>query len=197
MRQVGIYSGSFNPIHIGHLALANYLCEYSRFDEIWFMVTPSNPWKKQQALLPDDLRLKLVQLSVDGYSRFKASDFEFNLPKPSYTVNTLKALSIAYPDTSFSLIIGADNWVKFKQWLNAEQIMAEHQIYVFPRPDYPIDYNQQLPDTVHLLNTPLLNISSTFIRDAVKEGHDIRFFLHPNAWPPLVDYYNKLKDINH
>ena len=116
MKKVGIFGGSYNPIHIGHLALANYLCEYGEVDEVWFLVSPHNPLKERGDLWPDELRLKLVQLAIDGYEKFKASDFEFHLPRPSYMVNTLRALRESYPEHTFTLIIGSDNWEVFPRW---------------------------------------------------------------------------------
>ena len=135
---IGIFSGSFNPVHIGHLALANYLCEYEGLDEIWFMVTPHNPLKEETLLMDDALRLKLVRLAIAGYPKFRASDFEFHLPRPSYTVHTLDKLKEAYPQDTFHLIIGADNWALFPRWYQSERILAENHILVYPRPGYPV-----------------------------------------------------------
>ena len=123
---IGIFSGSFNPVHIGHLALANYLCEYEGLDQVWFMVSPRNPLKEADELMDDSLRLKLVQLAVEGYPKFRASDFEFRLPRPSYTVHTLDELRRAYPQHVFHLIIGSDNWLLFPRWRESERILAHH-----------------------------------------------------------------------
>lgn len=182
--KTGIYSGSFNPIHIGHLALANYLCEYSDLDEIWFLVSPHNPLKEQTDLWNDNLRLELARLAIADYPRFRVSDFEFHLPRPSYTVNTLNALQSTFPDREFTLIIGADNWEIFPRWYKAAEILAKHRIIVYPRPGHPVD-RSKLPPSVELVDTPLLEVSSTFIRQALKEGRDIRYFLHPAVYRRL------------
>lgn len=182
--KTGIFGGSFNPIHIGHLALANYLCEYSDLDEIWFLVSPHNPLKEQADLWDDNLRLELVKLAIADYPRFHASDFEFHLPRPSYTVNTLDALQSAHPDRKFTLIIGADNWEIFPRWYKAEEILKNHHIMIYPRPGYSIDCNK-LPSSVQVVDTPLLEVSSTFIRQALQEGKDIRYFLHPAVYEHL------------
>lgn len=183
--KTGIFGGSFNPIHIGHLALANYLCEYSDLDEIWFLVSPHNPLKEQSDLWNDNLRLELVKLAVADYPRFHASDFEFHLPRPSYTVNTLDALQAACPEREFTLIIGADNWEIFPRWYKATEILAKHRVMVYPRPGYSIN-SEGLPSSVQVVNTPLLEVSSTFIRQALKEEKDIRYFLHPAVYEHLM-----------
>ena len=134
MKKVGIFGGSYNPIHIGHLALANYLCEFGDLDEVWFMVSPQNPFKAHSSDLWDDnLRLELVRLAVEDYPKLQASDFEFHLPRPSYTIHTLDALQEAYPDHEFSLIIGEDNWQCFGRWYRGEEIARETPIIVYPR----------------------------------------------------------------
>ena len=137
-QKTGIFSGSFNPIHIGHLALANYLCEYEGLDEIWFMVSPQNPLKAQEKLWNDELRLELVKLSISDYPRFQASDFEFHLPRPSYSVHTLEKLREAFPDREFYFINGSDNWERFGYWYQSERIIKENQILIYPRPGFPV-----------------------------------------------------------
>lgn len=188
--KIGIFGGTFNPVHNGHLALANYLCEYCGLDELWFMVTPCNPFKKSDVLLPDYERLEMVSAAIAGYEKFRASDFEFGLPKPSYTVDTLAALRRTYPDCEFVLVIGADNYAAFDKWRNPEEIIRNHRIIVYGRPGYDID-KSALPENVTAPDIPLIEISSTFIRESVAKGLDVRYFVHPEVWKLIVDrkYY--------
>ena len=181
---IGIFSGSFNPVHIGHLALANYLCEYEGLDEVWFMVTPHNPLKEEASLMSDEFRLKLVQLAIGGYPKFRASDFEFHLPRPSYTVHTLDKWNQTYPQDTFHLIIGSDNWKLFSRWYQSERILAENFILIYPRPGYEVDGNT-LPQNVKLASSPTFEISSTFIRQAMEEGRDMRYFLNTAVYEAL------------
>ncbi len=193
--RVGVFSGSFNPVHIGHLALANYLCEYEGLDEVWFMVTPHNPLKEEKDLMDDRLRLELVQLAVEGYPKFRASDFEFRLSRPSYTVHTLDELKRTYPGHRFSLIIGSDNWALFPRWYESARILAENRIIIYPRPGHPIDA-ASLPSHARLVASPVFEISSTFIRKALGEGKDIRYFLHPAVYKRLKDSSNTIKHLS-
>ena len=190
--RTGIFGGTFNPIHLGHLALANYLCEENWVDELWFLITPQNPFKQEQTLLDNHLRMEMVEAAIAGYPRFKASDFEFTLPRPSYTVTTLQKLSETYPDREFVLIIGADNWAAFDKWKSPEEILRNHRILVYPRPGYEINPHE-LPAQVKAVNTPLLEISSTFIRESIASGKDIRYFLHPEVYRFIKQHqlYNK------
>ena len=184
--KTGIFGGTFNPIHIGHLALANYICEFEELDELWFLVTPQNPLRKGADFLDDNKRLELVKLATEGYSKFVASDFELHLPKPSYTCNTLDELKKAYPDREFVLIIGADNWLIFDKWKDYQRIIDENEIWIYPRPGSFID-KSTLPPSVKLTNVPEIDISSTFIRDGIKKRKDVRYFMHPAV-------YNKIKE---
>lgn len=188
--KTGIFSGSFNPVHIGHLALANYLCEYEGLDEVWFLVTPHNPLKEEDELMDDAFRLKLVQLAIAGYPKFKASDIEFNLSRPSYTIHTLDKLKETYPDREFHLIIGSDNWTLFPRWYQSERILAENHILVYPRPGYPVS-SDSLSENVKVASSPTFEISSTFIRRAMEEGKDVRYFLHPAVYEALQTAYSR------
>lgn len=174
--KTGIYSGSFNPIHIGHLALANWLCEFGGMDEIWFLVTPHNPLKKRDELMDDNLRYQMVKAAVGDYSKFKASDFEFNLPKPTYTITTLRSLQQAYPDRDFHLIIGADNWASIEQWKDYQALLSEFPILIYPRKGFDIRIPEHYSH-IRQVDAPLIEISSTFIRQALNTGKDVRFFI--------------------
>ncbi|MDR1724237.1 MAG: nicotinate-nucleotide adenylyltransferase [Tannerella sp.] len=172
----GIFPGSFNPVHIGHLALANWLCEFGDVDELWFLVSPRNPLKDEAELADERIRYGLVKRAIEGYPKFLASDFEFSLPRPSYTINTLRALRAKYPERQFALIVGADNWANFRRWKEHKSLIAEFPIIIYPRAGYDIIIPEELT-TVRKVDAPLLEISSTFIRKALKEGKDVRFFL--------------------
>lgn len=175
---IGIFSGSFNPIHVGHLILANYIVEYTDVDEVWLLVSPQNPWKVgDEDLLDENIRMEMTRLATDKYPKLKVSDFEFALPRPSYTINTLDALNEKYPEHNFSLIIGADNWSAFENWKNYERIIKDYKVKIYPRLDHRISVSPKLKKTVEALDSPIIEISSSFIREAVSEGKDVRAFL--------------------
>jgi nicotinate-nucleotide adenylyltransferase len=176
-KETGIFSGSFNPLHAGHLILANYLCEYTSLDEVWFVVTPHNPLKKAGMLLDDTLRLEMVRLALEDYDRMIVSDVEFHMPRPSYTIDTLTRLSGAHPDRNFTLIIGGDNWARFDQWKEYQQLMKRYPILVYPRMGEEVVIPPQQRETIQLVHAPVVEISSTFIRSGIRAGKDLRAFL--------------------
>lgn len=186
MKKVGIYSGSFNPIHHGHVMLANYLVEFSDLDELWFVVSPQNPLKKKEDLLDDDERLEMLQLALGDDSRFHVCDIEMHLPTPSYTINTLTALSEQYPDYEFVFICGMDSLQNFPNWREYQKILDNYSLLVFPRAGYDGGDLVNYP-SVTVLPTPIIEISSTFIRDCVKNGKDVRHFMPLEAWKYMID----------
>ncbi len=174
--RTGIFSGSFNPIHIGHLALANWLCEFAALDELWFVVSPLNPLKSRGELMDDDTRLRLVKAAIAGYPKFKASDIEFTLPRPSYSIDTLRILEKTYPDRQFHFIMGADNWATVHRWKEGGELVRRYPIIVYPRKGYDVHIPSDIP-TARSVDAPLMEISSTFIRESIKADKDVRFFL--------------------
>ena len=187
MKKVGIYSGSFNPIHHGHVMLANYLVEFSDLDALWFVVTPQNPLKKKEDLLDDDERLKMVQLAIGDDPRIHVSDIEMHLPTPSYTINTLTALSEQHPDSEFVFICGMDSLQNLKNWREYQKILDNYELLVFPREGYDGGELINYP-SVTVLKTPILEISSTFIRQCVKEGRDVRHFMPEKAFEYMKEH---------
>ena len=188
-KKVGIFGGSFNPIHTGHIALAKSLCEQAHLDEVWLMVSPLNPFKKEATdLLADDLRLEMVEKAIQEEPQLKACNYEFHLPKPSYTWHTLQALSKDYPDIDFTLLIGGDNWAAFDKWYHHDDILKHYPTVVYPRQGANIG---EVPQGVTIVKTPLLNISSTEIRNYIQQGKDIHGMV-PKAIESLaIKYYKK------
>lgn len=188
--KVGLYFGTFNPIHVGHLTIANHMAEYSDLDQIWFVVTPHSPFKKKSSLLDNYQRLEMVYLATKDYTKLKPSDIEFNLPQPNYTINTLTYLKEKYPDYEFALIMGEDNLKSFHKWKNYELILEGHDIYVYPRISEGKTETQfdQHPK-IHHVNAPIMELSSTFIRKSIKNDKNIRPMLPEHVWE-YVDEMN-------
>ena len=171
---IGLFGGSFNPIHNGHVRLAKSLLQEAALDEVWFLVSPQNPFKQDQQLLDDDKRLQLVRLALKEEPQLMASDFEFHLPKPSYTWNTLQALEQEYPERKFTLLIGGDNWEAFDKWYRYEDILKRYPIIVYPREGSKVSGAKFQGSEIQIVETPLINISSTQIRQRLHEGKSVR-----------------------
>lgn len=188
---IGLFFGSFNPIHIGHMALANYMAEFTDMDQVWFVISPHNPLKQKTSLLNQNQRLYMVNVAIEDDERFKSSTIEFDLPQPSYTINTLVHLKEKYPKHKFSLIIGQDNLENFHKWKNYEEILKKYKLYVYPRPGAK-KTDLEIHPNVIMTEAPHIEISSTFIRDAIKKKKDIRHFLPEKAWK-YIDEMNLYK----
>jgi nicotinate-nucleotide adenylyltransferase len=181
---IGLFFGSFNPIHIGHMALANYMLSFTDMEKVWFVVSPQNPLKNKSQLLDQNQRLMLVNAAIDDHQNMRSSNIEFGLTQPSYTIHTLAHLKEKYPEHEFSLIMGEDNLQSFHKWKNYEEILKSFHIYVYPRPNYEKSQFDEHPH-VHLTKAPLMEISATFIRNAIRDKKDIRFFLPCKVWEEI------------
>lgn len=198
MAKIGLYFGSFNPVHIGHIAIAGYMTEFAGLDQVWFVVSPHNPLKKKETLLDNHQRLYLVQLAIGDNIRLKASDIEFKLPVPSYTIDTLAYLSEKYPKNEFCLLMGEDNLYTLHKWKNADELLRKFPIYVYPRPDSVKPSSPLLTQIlsiadIHPVKAPLMDISGTFIRDGIKRGKDMSYFLPQAVWKYIreMHFYEK------
>ena len=180
--KTGLYGGTFNPIHIGHTQLSQALLDAHLVDEMWLLVSPQNPFKKNQKLLDDDARLQMAKLAVRGIPNLMVSDYEFHLPRPSYMVNTLAHLRQDFPEREFVLIIGADNWERFPMWYKHEEILAHHRLIVYPRPGFEL---KDIPADVTIADTPLIDISSTEIRAQIKDPDYHGEGLSPAVWKEI------------
>ena len=192
MMKTGLFFGSFNPIHIGHMAIANYMLEFSDIEELWFVVTPHNPLKEKKSLLPDYHRLELVYRAIDNDERFRVTDIEFRMPKPSYTIDTLAYLEERHPYNNFYLIMGADGLKTFRRWKNFELIEEKYHRLVYPRPGISCDEIYSHPN-ITLMEAPLMEISSSFIRHAIRDGKDMRYFLPRRVYEYILKmhFYEK------
>lgn len=184
MKKVGLYFGTFNPIHIGHLAIANHMVEFSNLDEVWMVVTPHSPHKKKKGLLANHHRLRMVEEAVVDYPKIKASDVEFDLPQPNYTIHTLAHLFDKYGSShSFSILMGEDNLKGFHKWKNYESILEDYAIYVYPRISaYEVPEQLENHPNIHRITAPIMEISASFIRKHHAEGKNIRPLLPTKVW---------------
>ena len=185
--KIGLYFGTFNPIHIGHIAIANHMVEFSDLDEVWMIITPHNPFKIKKSLLADHHRYQLVQIATEDFPKLKASNIEFSLPQPNYTVNTLVHITEKYPQHQFNLIMGEDNLKSFHKWKNYEVILEHHEIYVYPRIFEGKIIKTKFDDhpKIHKIDAPIMEISSTFIRKAIKAKKNISALLPCKVWQYL------------
>lgn len=180
--RIGIFGGSFDPIHSGHAIIANYASQWIGLDEVWLMVSPQNPFKQDSDLSPEEMRCEMAELVARDCDNVKVSRFEMSLPRPSYSYRTLSLLKEAYPQHEFTLIIGSDNWQEFGRWRDNEKIIEEFEILIYPRPGYEIDA-ATLPLGVRVMDeAPQVFISSTFVRQSVKEGKNVNFFIPPRVY---------------
>jgi len=194
MPKTGLYFGSFNPVHIGHTAIAGYMKEFTDLDEVWFVVSPLNPLKKKESLLADHHRLYMVELAIEGEYSFRASNIEFRMPSPSFTIDTLARLKEDFPDNKFVLIMGEDNLYTIHKWKNAEELVRKNPLYVYPRPGAKKQPNPVLDHilsraSIKCVRAPLMEISGTFIRKGIKQGKDMSYFLHQPVWKYIVDMH--------
>jgi nicotinate-nucleotide adenylyltransferase len=198
MARIGLYFGSFNPVHIGHVAIAGYMTEFAGLDQIWFVVSPHNPLKKKETLLADHHRLYMAQLAIGDNDKLRTCDIEFRLPVPSYTIDTITYLDEKYQNNDFCLVMGEDNLRTLHKWKNADELVKKCPIYVYPRPGTarpasPI-LNKLLSDAeIYNEKAPHMEISGTFIRNGIKTGKDMSYFLSPEVWKYIreMHFYEK------
>lgn len=194
MAKTGLFFGSFNPVHIGHTAIAGYMKEFTDLDQVWFVISPLNPLKKKETLLADHHRLYLVELAIGDDYAFRASDIEFRLPAPSYTIDTLARLKENYPERNFVLVMGEDNLYTLHKWKNASELVQRYPIYVYPRPGAIRNPNPFLEKilteaSVRRVRAPLMDISGTFIRKGIKQGRNMSYYLNSAVWNYIVDMH--------
>ena len=191
-KKIGLFFGTFNPIHNGHLILASYMSEFTDLDGVWFVVSPQNPLKPKKSLLADHHRLALVRLAVEDYPQFRVSDIEFRMPRPSYTIDTLTWLSEKYPDREFVLITGTDVFTQFHKWKNAEVILKQYALYVYPRPGYAMEDYENHP-RIKVFPAPHMEISSSFIRKGIQAKKEMHFWMPEKVYEYILEmhFYEK------
>ncbi len=185
METIGIFGGSFNPVHIGHMIVASYLTQWNFVDKVWLNLSPQNPFKDGDSLIPDIKRLAMLRIACQDVPDVQICDIELSMPRPSYTINTLRLLSKRYPKKKFKLVIGADNWNAFDKWRDHEEILDEFGVLVYPRPGKQIQ--NRYVDGMDVVNSPSIDISSTFIRNAIAKGRDVRCFLPPGVYQYIIE----------
>ncbi len=194
--KIGLYFGTFNPIHIGHLTIANHLAEHSDLDQVWFVVTPQSPFKTKSSLLDNHQRLEMVYLATKDYTKLRPSDIEFGLKQPNYTIDTLAYLGEKFPEHEFSLIMGEDNLNNFHKWKNYELILENHNIYVYPRlTKGKVDVKFNNHPKIFNISAPIMELSSTFIRKEINEGRNVRPMLSDKVWNYIdeMNFYKQFK----
>ncbi|HEX5112040.1 MAG TPA: nicotinate (nicotinamide) nucleotide adenylyltransferase [Saprospiraceae bacterium] len=184
-KQVGLFFGSFNPVHVGHLIIAEFMATRTELDQVWFVVSPHNPLKFRDTLARDQARLQMVRMAIEDNPRLKVSNIEFSLPKPSYTIETMVYMHEKYPQHQFSLIMGGDNFATITKWKNYELLLQRYPIHIYNRKDSDLPKKILRTANVKTYDLPLLNISSTFIRQSIKEGRSIRYMVPDNVWQYL------------
>ena len=194
-KKTGLFFGSFNPVHLGHLMIANYMVEYTDLGQVWFIVSPHNPLKEKSTLLADHHRLYMANLAVEDEPRFQASNIEFHLPQPSFTIDTLTCLGEKYPGRQFVLVAGSDTLPTLHKWKNYEELLKQYAFYIYPRSDPepgPFDDHPH----IHFTEAPLIGISSSFLRQAIREGKDVRHFLPGKVWEYIKEmhFYEDAKE---
>jgi nicotinate-nucleotide adenylyltransferase len=189
---IGLFFGSFNPVHIGHMALANYMVEFTDIEKVWFVVSPHNPLKNKESLLDQNQRLHMVNLAIGDSDLFNSSNIEFGLSQPSYTIHTLAHLKEKYPQHTFSLILGQDNLSSFHKWKNFDEILNQHKLFVYPRPN-TLSCDLEKHPSVYLTDSPKVEISSTFIRNSISKKKNMAFFVPQAVWTYIdeMSFYKK------
>ena len=182
--KIGLFFGSFNPVHVGHMIIANYMATQTDLDYVWMVVSPQNPFKSKSSLAKDYDRLHLLKLAIGDNPNLEASNIEFGLPKPSYTIDTLTYLKELHPDKTFSLIMGGDNLASFHKWKNHELIIRDHEIYVYTRPSHDISRWKD-HEKVHTFDAPLMQISASYIRGCIRDGHSVQYLVNEAVYEYL------------
>ena len=185
IRHIGLYFGSFNPIHIGHLAIANIIQQKTELDQVWFMVSPQNPLKKESGLLPFEHRFAMTKIALAGANNLVAKDIEAQLPTPSYTVQTLSFLKDEFPDCDFSIIMGGDNLEVIKLWKNYEELLSNYTIWAYQRPGAILD--SKLKNMVQIVEAPQMEISSTYIREMLSEGYEVPYLMPEGVYSYIIE----------